>query len=222
MKAVMKRQRAFLIVLLMSAALPIRVAALQQLDEDFVFRQLARVQRDVRDFTADLIQEKRISLLQKEIVSHGVIQFKRPDKLLIELFDPDPSLMIVDGHSLWLYFKRDKIAQRYSLGNNAFLQRYLTLLDQPFSGKWGKPASMKREGERIVLEIMPGETDAIFSKITLWVSTEDWMIRKLLLSEKGGDSTRLSYENIRVNTGIPDSRFKVDLPSDVEILQPSL
>ncbi len=216
------RRMSFLIALLMSAALPIQGAAGEQLDEDFILRQLARVQREVGDFTADLVQEKRISLLQKEIISHGIIQYKRPDKLLIELFDPDPSLMILDGHSLWLYFKREKVAQRYSLGSNPLFRSYLSLFDQPFDGRWGKLASVRREGDLVVLDFIPGEADAIFSKVTLWVSTEDWFIRRLLLSEKNGDSTVLSYDNIRVNTGIPDSRFRVDLPDDVEILQPSL
>ena len=222
MRGMAKRRMNFLVAPLMLAALTIQVAAEEQLDEDFILRQLARVQREVRDFTADLVQEKRISLLQKEIISHGVIQYKRPDKLLIELFDPDPSLMILDGHSLWLYFKREKVAQRYSLGSNPLFMRYLTLFDQPFNERWGKLASVRREGDLVVLDLIPGEADAIFSKVTLWVSTEDWFIRRLLLSEKSGDSTSLSYENIRVNIGIPDSRFRIDLPVDVEILQPPL
>jgi outer membrane lipoprotein-sorting protein len=95
------------------------------------------------------------------------------------------------------------------------------ILDNPFKGEWGKLTSMRKEDGFAVLDIIPGEAEAIFSKITFWVSTQNWMIRKLALYEKSGDVTILSYENIRVNTGIPDSRFKVDLPADVEILQPT-
>jgi outer membrane lipoprotein carrier protein len=221
MKRLIKRWLGSLIVFSIPAALPIQAGAQAQLDEAFILRQLARAQRMVEDFTADLIQEKRISFLRKEIISHGMIEFKRPDKVLIELFDPDPSLMIVDGNSLWLYFKRERVAQRYHVGNNPMLKRYLTILDNPFKGEWGKLTSIRKEDDLAVLEVIPGEVESIFSKITLWVSTQNWLVKKLALYEKSGDLTILSYENIRVNTGIPDSHFKIDLPADVEILQPA-
>ena len=210
-----------LMILSMSVALPVQAAGQGELDKDFVLRQLARVQGEVEDFTADLIQEKRISLLREKVISRGVIQFKRPNKVLIELFDPDPSLMVVDGTTLWLYFKRERVAQRYQVGDNPMLKRYLMILENPFRDEWGKPASIRKEGDFAVLEVIPGEAETIYAKVTLWVSTQTWLIRKLALYEKGGDFTILSYENIRVNTGIPDSNFTLDLPADVQILQPA-
>lgn len=218
MKRITWRWLVSLMMVLMPVTLPLWAGAQGGLDRDLVLRQLDRTQREIEDFTADLIQEKRISLLRENVVSHGVIQFKRPNKVLIELFNPDPSLMVVDGNSLWLYFKRERVAQRYHVGNTPMLNRYLMILNNPFTGEWAELASIRREGDFAVLEVVPGEAEAIFSKITLWVSTHDWLIRKLALHEKSGDLTILSYENIRVNTGIPDSHFKLDLPPDVEIL----
>jgi len=205
----------------MSVALPVQAAGQGELDKDFVLRQLARVQGEVADFTADLIQEKRVSLLREKVISRGVIQFKRPNKVLIELFDPDPSLMVVDGTTLWLYFKRERVAQRYRVGDNPMLKRYLMILENPFRDEWGTLASIRKEGDFAVLEVIPGEAETIYAKVTLWVSTQTWLIRKLALYEKSGDFTILSYENIRVNTGIPDSHFTLDLPADVQILQPA-
>jgi outer membrane lipoprotein carrier protein len=217
----MKGWLGFLMILSMSVALPVQAAGQGELDKDFVVRQLARVQGEVEDFTADLIQEKRVSLLREKVISRGVIQFKRPNKVLIELFDPDPSLMVVDGTTLWLYFKRERVAQKYRVGDNPMLKRYLMILENPFRDEWGKPASIRKEGDFAVLEVIPGEAETIYTKVTLWVSTQTWLIRKLALYEKGGDFTILSYENIRVNTGIPDSNFTLDLPADVQILQPA-
>lgn len=215
-----KRWLEILMILSILGVLSVQAAAQGQPDKDFILRQLARVQSEVKDFSANLIQEKRLSLLKNTIISHGVIAFKRPDKVLIELFDPDPCLMVVDGKFLWLFFKREKVVQRYSVGNNPMLKRYLMILENPFKGEWGKLTLIEREGDVVVLDVIPGEAESIFSRITLWVSTQNWLIKKLALYEKSGDLTILSYENIRVNTGIPDSYFTVDLPADVEILQP--
>jgi outer membrane lipoprotein carrier protein len=211
----------FVIIVLMVALLAFQTAAQGELDRDFIVLQLTRVQRQIEDFTADIVQEKRISLLRKEIVSHGVMKFKRPNKVFIELFDPDPSLMVVDGNSLWLYFKRERIAQRYRVAHNPMLKKYLMILDQPFTVGWEKLTSVRREGDYAVLEFNPEKSESLFSRIVLQVSTEDWLIRKLTLHEKAGDLTILSYANIRVNTGIPDSHFTLELPADVEVLQPT-
>jgi outer membrane lipoprotein carrier protein len=211
----------FVVIVLMVALTAFQTAAQGELDRDFIARQLARVQGEIEDFTADIVQEKRISLLRKEIISHGVMKFKRPNKVFIELFDPDPSLMVVDGNSLWLYFKRERIAQRYRVAHNPMLERYLMILDNPFTVGWEKLASVRREGDCVVLEFIREQGEEIFSKIVLWVSTEDWLIRKLALHEMSGDFTILSYTNIRVNTGIPDSHFTLELPADVEVLQPA-
>ena len=221
MNGFIKRWLGLLIIVLMPVSSPFQAPAQEQLDKDYVVRQITRAQGEVEDFAADLVQEKRISFLRRDIVSHGVMEFKRPNKVLIELFDPDPSLMVVDGNSLWLYFKRERVAQRYVVGNNPMLKGFLVILENPFKGGWAKLASIRKEGDSVVLEVVPEKVEAIFSKIILWVSTQDWLIRKLELYEKSGDSTILSYQNIRVNTGIPDSRFKIDLPADVEILQPA-
>jgi outer membrane lipoprotein carrier protein len=210
-----------LMILSMSVAFPVQAAGQAELDKDFVLRQLARVQGEVEDFTADLIQEKRVSLLREKVISRGVIQFKRPNKLLIELFEPDPSLMVVDGTTLWLYFKRERVAQKYRVGDNPMLKRYLMILKNPFRDEWGKLASIRKEGDFAVLEVTPTGAETIYAKVTLWVSTQSWLIRKLALYEKSGDFTILCYENIRINTGIPDSHFTLDLPGDVQILQPA-
>jgi outer membrane lipoprotein carrier protein len=211
----------FVTIVLMVVLLAFQTAAQGELDRDFIVRQLARVQRQIEDFTADIVQEKRISLLKKEIVSHGVMKFKRPNKVFIELFDPDPSLMVVDGNSLWLYFKRERIAQRYRVADNPMLKRYLMILDQPFTVGGEKLISVRREGDCAVLEFNPEKSESVFSRIVLQISTEDWLIRKLTLHEKSGDLTILSYANIQVNTGIPDSDFTLELPADVEVLQPA-
>jgi outer membrane lipoprotein carrier protein len=221
MNGFVKRWLGLLLIVLPSVLLPVQGATQGQLDKDFVVRQLARAQEEVEDFAADLVQEKRISLLRRDIVSHGVIEFKRPNKVLIELFDPDPSLMVVDGNSLWLYFRRERVAQRYVVGNNPMLKRFLMILENPFKGGWEKLTSIRKAGDFVVLEVVPEEIEAIFSKIILWVSPQDWLIKKVALHEKSGDLTILSYSNIRVNTGIPDSRFRINLPTDVEILQPA-
>jgi outer membrane lipoprotein-sorting protein len=158
----MKKWLGFLMVFSLLGAPPVHSLSQGPMDQDFIFRQLARVGNEVEDFSADFIQEKRISLFRKEIVSHGAIQFKRPDKVLIEVFDPDPSLMIVEGNSLWLYFKRERVAQRYSVAGNPVLKRFLAILNNPFKGEWGRVTTMSEEDDSVVLDVMQSSQELPF------------------------------------------------------------
>jgi outer membrane lipoprotein-sorting protein len=67
------------------------------------------------------------------------------------------------------------------------------------------------------MEITPKVNDPLFVKTRLWVSKKDWMIMGMEMIEKNGDTTLLRYSNIRVNTGLSDSDFKIHLPKDVKI-----
>jgi outer membrane lipoprotein-sorting protein len=40
------------------------------------------------------------------------------------------------------------------------------------------------------------------------------------LLEKNGDRTTITYDNIKINTGIADTSFQLRLPSGVEIIEP--
>ncbi len=207
--------RILILVFLLLIPLPVEGAAPMSADE--VARRLKEIQGKTRDFSADLYQEKKVSLLKEKIVSRGRIRFKKPDKVSIEFFHPEPSEMVFDGKTVLLYYREEKVAERYSFLSHPVAERYLLFLKDPFQEKLAEWKILEEGDSFLVMEIIPKVKDPLFVKTRLRVSKKDWMVVGMDMVEKNGDTTSIRYSNMKVNTGLTDSDFEIHLPKDVKI-----
>jgi outer membrane lipoprotein carrier protein len=189
----------------------------QTLPVDEVVQRMRESREKTRDFSADLHQEKKVSLLREKVLSRGKIRFKHPDKIYIEYFPPESSRMAFDGKTLILYFTEEKIAERYRIQNNPIAEKYLLFTKDPFQKKLAEWKVSEDRESHLVMEILPKEKEAPFVKTKLWISKKDWIVTGMEMVEKNGDTTLLRYSNMRINTGLTDLDFEIHLPKGVKI-----
>lgn len=182
-----------------------------------VVQRVREAREKVRDFSADLLQEKKVSLLKDKVIAKGKIRFKKPDRLLIEFLSPEPSTMLLQGKTLLLYFKEEKTAERYLLEGNPLVERYLFFSKDPFDERVSRWRIVEDQGGHWVIEILPREKESFLLKTRLWISKKDGMITGMEIVERNGDMTTLRFSNIRVNSGLSDSDFEISLPKEVKI-----
>jgi outer membrane lipoprotein carrier protein len=206
-----------LLILISLLLIPLPVKGVAPMGEEEVVKRLREVQEKTKDFSAELYQEKKLSLLKEKIISRGRIRFKKPNKVYIEFFRPESSQMVFDGKTVLLYFKEEKLAERYSVRSNPIAERYLLFSKDPFQEKLAGWKITEDRESFLVMEILPKVKDSLFVKTKLWVSKKDGMIIGMEMVEKNGDTTLLRYSNMRVNTGLTDSDFEIHLPKDVKI-----
>ncbi len=206
-----------ILILVSLLLIPLAVEGAAPMSADEVARRLKEIQGKTRDFSADLYQEKKVSLLKEKIVSRGRIRFKKPDKVSIEFFHPEPSEMVFDGKTVLLYYREEKVAERYSFLSNPMAERYLLFLKDPFQEKLAEWKILEDRDSFLVMEIIPKVKDPLFVKTRLRVSKKDWMVVGMDMVEKNGDTTSIRYSNMKVNTGLTDSDFEIHLPKDVKI-----
>jgi len=206
-----------ILIFLIFISFPFKGAA--QMGAEEVVRHLREVQEKTKDFSADLYQEKKLSLLKEKIVSRGRIRFKKPDKVSIEFFHPESSQMAFDGKTVLLYYKDEKIAERYSFHTNPIAERYLLFSKDPFQEKLAEWKILEDRESFLMMEIIPKVKDPLFVKTRLRVSKKDWMVIGMEMVEKNGDTTSIRYSNMKVNTGLTDSDFEIHLPKDVKITE---
>jgi outer membrane lipoprotein carrier protein len=212
----MKFTLLFLISLLL---IPLPIKGATPMGAEEVVKRLREVQEKTKDFSADLHQEKKLSLMKEKIVSRGRIRFKKPDKVSIEFFHPESSQMVFDGKTVLLYYKEEKLAERYSLRSNPMAERYLLFSKDPFQEKLAEWRILEDRESFLVMEIIPKVKDPLFVKTRLRVSKKDWMVIGMEMIEKNGDTTSIRYSNMKVNTGLTDSDFEIHLPKDVKITE---
>ena len=212
----MKFTLLFLISLLL---MPLPIKGATPMGADEVVKRLKEVQEKTKDFSADLHQEKKLSLMKEKIVSRGRIRFKKPDKVSIEFFHPESSQMVFDGKTVLLYYKEEKLAERYSLRSNPMAERYLLFSKDPFQEKLAEWRILEDRESFLAMEIIPKVKDPLFVKTRLRVSKKDWMVIGMEMIEKNGDTTSIRYSNMKVNIGLTDSDFEIHLPKDVKITE---
>jgi outer membrane lipoprotein carrier protein len=206
-----------MLCIVFSLLLPLSVVHSQSTGTDEVIQRLKEVRERTKDFSADLLQEKTISLLKRKMVSRGQIRYKFPDKFCIEFFQPEPSLILFDGKTFLTYLKEEKVAERYHVHSNPTVEKYLLFSQDPFQEKWAQWKIVEDQESFLVMEILPKGEDFLFAKTRFRISKKDWMVTGMEIVEKNGDTTLLQYSNIQSNTGLTESDFKVFLPDDVRV-----
>jgi len=163
----------------------------------------------LQDFSAELTQEKQVSVLKKKLVMKGTVRFRKPDQFRMELFPPYKSRMLL---------KDNLLLQR--IGERGELQKIVLPEDQGLSrwiGKLSKPVSSLPEG----LEIKAEETGRVttvvirpagsgqMKEITVQLQ-KDGLIRRLVLEEQNGDRSTMVFSRARKNSGLTDADFRME------------
>ncbi len=196
--------------------LPLPAISSQPVGTDEVIQRLREVREKTSDFSADLLQEKKVSMLKEKIVSSGRIRYKYPDKVSIEFFHPT-SQMVFDGKTLLLYYREESAAERYRAQSSPMVEKYLLFSRDPFQQQLADWKIVADQESSLVMEVLPKGEDFPFAKARFWISKKDWMVTGMEMVEKNGDTTLLRYSNIKVNTGLADSDFELRLPEDVRV-----
>ena len=208
-----------LFIFVFSFFLPFASIEAQTLTVDEVVQRIRESREKTKDFSADLLREKKISLLKEKVISKGRIRFKKPDRISIEFFHPETSQMVYDGKTFLLYFKEEKIAERYQVQGNPVVEKYMLFSKDPFQEKLAQWRIVEDRETVLALEILPKVKDALFVKTRMWISKKNWIITGMEMVEKNGDTTTLRYSNMRVDMGLADSDFEIRLPKDVKVTE---
>jgi len=154
------------------------------------------------------------------LISKGTMYFKRPDCIRLDMFPPNPSVTLLSEGVLWIYFPEDKVAQRYLVEKNPQLTKWLLVFQNPIATLGERVALGPETKKTITLTLDPAEDLVIFQDISLVFDKSTWMLHTLDLKEKNGDHTSITYTYTAVNAGIPDNLFQLQLPPDVDLIEP--
>lgn len=203
----MKSLLSFLFALLMlTGALKAEARSLTPIEG---LEALRRSFGTMQDFTADLTQEKQLSIMKKKLVMQGQIRFKKPDRFYMELVPPYSSKVLL---------KDTVLLQR--LGNQGELQRIVLPPEQGLS-RWfatlAKPITAVPEGMEVRAEQTNSQTSVTIrpakggqlKELTV-VLHDDGTVRKLVLEERAGDKTVMTFRKTRKNVGLSDADFRLE------------
>jgi len=200
-------------------------------DLDEILTNVEEANSELDTMEAEIKYSRVIALLDSEEVSVGFLQFKKPKLVNVNFFPPRSEINVIDGSYLWIYHIEERQVEKYEMsgddspqGVDIFELGYdytaekvkrnyeITLLDV-----------ISTEEETLVhLEFIPRKTfDSEYDRTLLWIKEGLWLPVQYQLFESDGEIINtIHLTHIEINTEISDKEFVLNLPDDVEIIEP--
>ncbi len=196
------------------------VAACAQHAVDAVQRRY----RSIRDLRARFTQSTRTVALGNRpsspaLESTGTVVFAKPGKMRWAYEEPDESLVVSDGHILWLYDPLRREAQRLTVAQGGYLSGaaiQFLLGEGDIRGEFRITAeSCGAENAR--LELLP-RRPASYEKLRIRVDPRNGEILATTVVDLLGNVTEVRFSEIRSNRAPASELFRFDPPSGVRVI----
>lgn len=163
----------------------------------------------ITDFTADITQEKRLSLMKRAMVMNGSLRFKKPDLFFMEISPPFSSRMLLRDTVIEQVAGRDKSPTRIALPPEQGLKQWFSKLAAPVTSlPDGVQVRADLTKSVYTLIISPADKGQV-ADISI-VFLENGTIRKLVINERNGDRATMTLKNVRRNVGLTEKDFRLD------------
>ena len=163
----------------------------------------------------DFTQTKKMKLLSKEMLSKGVMYFKRPDKLRWQYTTPYDYTFILNGDKVQL--KSAKSTKNIDIqGNKMFRQISNIILNSVTGGNLKSSSDFNVEVYKSVegyfARMYPKkkELKQIYQAIEIYFNPSLTMISTVKMIEKTGDVTIVKLTNSKTGVAIDEKLFKVN------------
>jgi outer membrane lipoprotein carrier protein len=172
-----------------------------------------------KDFKADFDQSYRYAAMERTQKSSGTMEVKKPGYMRWDYVKPNPKLFVLDGKALYTYDPDDNsVTVKKNFSSDA-LPMAVTFL-------WGKGKLSDEfdlsQVERpdygpVVLELMPRKTQPGVSRLFFVVDPETGTVTTSVIFDSEGNENRITFSNVKVNTGIADGRFSFQIPKGADV-----
>lgn len=187
-----------------------------------VIEKFDAAQGKVTALSARFVERKEIGLLKNTVVQQGHFYHTKPDKFLWEYTEPEPKMLLMNGKLLVAYYPEQKQAEEIHTRLSRRLVKYFGLgqvfadLQNYYDLKLAPDADIP--GTRAI--VMTPTKKALAKRlleVRLWIDEKDQQVRQLEYREQDGDRTLFTFSDITVNPAIAQSRYEIDLPTDVVV-----
>lgn len=192
---------------------------------------------DIREVSARFTRAQHTRLMRKPMVSKGRF-FWTQDAMRWTTVEPEPSELLVKGRTVELYYPSLKLLERYRLRERDMFwtalpglttsvkqvrEDYDIRLEEPPAEAAKQDGAKNPPGSgEFVLKLVPKrERMAKYIRsIRVWTSESRYLPSRVEYVEREGDVVTLTFDEVRANAGLKPEVFRLDLPDDVEIVEP--
>ena len=187
-------------------------------------KQVQKRYEGVRDLAAAFSQTSESATfggrsLMDEGRKTGQVVFAKPGKMRWEYASPEPSVVVSDGETLWIYDVGGASVTRLSVTAGFLSGAALQFLlgDGEILESFSVEAA-GCEADRVHLDLQP-KADATYERLGLVAHRETGDVLATSVTDLFGNRTRIEFEDLKVNAKPDPSIFEFVVPEGVELIE---
>lgn len=208
------------------AALGVLVVPVARAETDCAAAVADRVQgryEKVRDLHARFEQRTERAALggapSDALVASGAVVFAKPGKMRWSYESPEPSLVVSDGTTLWIYDEKAREAQKLSLAAG-----YLSAAGVQFllgDGKLVDEFRIAASGcdAPVVALLLTPKRDAQYERLELRVDAKSGLVVETAVVDLFGNRTVVVFRDSEENAGADPGLFRFAPPTGVRTIE---
>ncbi|MEA2063275.1 MAG: outer membrane lipoprotein carrier protein LolA, partial [Gemmatimonadota bacterium] len=203
----------------------------EQLTVGQVLERMEAANARLVDLKADFKQTKVMALFDERIISQGKFYFLNPDKLVMEVLEPEHQQLIINYNHVWLHYPEMKQVHELSLKQTKGLSALFVgfggsardIRDQ-FTVEIAGTQALERGKTLYKLLLIPIEGTPAASralaleKVLLSVPSDRWYPVRSEIVQTNGDRSIYEYSNHELNLKLSESRFTFNPPDGTEVI----
>jgi len=200
--------------LLACAALIVAEAQTPKDRFDQLFTRTLAKRQSIHSIRARFAETTTSSLLEKPVVSHGIVIAAPPARVLMTYTDPERRIIAIDGMSLVVVWpdrhEREKIdiAQTQKRIDQYFAQATLAQLRSMFDITAEADATI-RETDRVEMRPKRKQIREGLERLDLWINRETLLLVQMQMTFPGGDKKTIRLQDVEINVPVTDETFQI-------------
>lgn len=194
------------------------LAALQLVaaEEQSPLQELETALSEVKTVKTSFVQEKKMALFKKPMITKGMILLEMPEKLMWKIESPVQYVLLIDGKQAKQWDGETKKTVSISLAEQPVFAAVTQQLRAWFAGNYralSKDYTIKKlEGEQLAFEFIPKPElpqAKMVKRISVTFQKDKKYIELFQIEENSGDTTKLTFSETSLNTDIDKKEWKL-------------
>ena len=189
-----------------------------------IIDQIQQKYEKINDFNSKFTQEATVRALNQVQKANGEVWFKKPGKMRWNYYRPTKDQIVSDGITLWFYNEEENqviesfLNEVMETPTTTVLLSWLGNINKLFNASFS--ANNQFKGNEIYLiDLLPKEQDEEYNKSTVAFDKKSLLVKTIYLYDPFGNLTIIRLRDILTNKGVPDSKFKFNVPKGAEIVR---
>lgn len=182
----------------------------------------------VTDLQAEFEQIKQLTLLKKPLNSAGVLRVKAAQTRW-DTLKPEPSTTLTSPKEIRIYFPNQKVVEVYRIDDRMAsiimtpLPRLKTIHEHFDIKRLALAADEEQESKGLLLIQLSPRSESLKEHLThvkVWIDRSSAVAVCMEMTDVDGDRTTFKLSKVKLNIGLDDETFKLDLPAGTSVVHP--